>query len=163
MSDSSRVPSPVAAVGFVVGAFAAAGVAVALQGSDIQQFYTTELTLPPWAPPAWVFGPVWSVLYALIGIAAWRVWRRDGWTRTHWIWVAQLALNAAWNPLFFNVRNVTLALADIVVLFGVIVLLDVRFFERDRLAGAMLVPYALWVGFAMSLTLAVWILNPALR
>ncbi len=148
--------------GFLVASFAAAGVAVALQGGDVQGFYG-GLDLPGWAPPSWLFGPVWTVLYVLIAIAAWRVWERAGWVPALTVWSVQLVVNAAWTPAFFNLRVATLALAIIVVLLG-LVLVTIALMARDDLvAVALMVPYALWVAFATALTIAIWILNPNLR
>lgn len=165
MTDG-RTRSPgrwLALAGFLGASFAAAGIAVALQGGDVQGFYLEELTLPSWAPPPWLFGPVWTVLYALIAVAAWRVWERAGWTSALTVWVAQLVVNAAWTPAFFNLQVVTLALAVIVLLLG-LVLVDMALLARhDRVAVALMAPYALWVSFATALTIAIWILNPNLR
>ena len=148
---------------FVGGAFLAAGIGVLAQGSDVQDFYTQQLTLPPWAPPSWLFGPVWTVLYALIGVAAWRIWDRAGWTRALTVWVAQLAVNAAWTPSFFGLRNVTLAAVVILVLLALILWMIRLMAAIDRVAVWLVVPYAAWVSFATALTLAVWWLNPGLR
>lgn len=148
---------------FIAGAFVAAGVGVLAQGSNVQDFYAQQLDLPAWAPPSWVFGPVWTVLYAMIGVAGWRVWDQVGWQRVMTIWVAQLAVNAAWTPAFFGLRNATLAAVVIVVLLFLIAWMIRLMAPIDRVAVALVVPYAAWVAFATALTLAVWWLNPTLR
>ena len=148
---------------FLAASFAAAGIGVAFQGTNVQDFYRQELTLPGWAPPTWLFGPVWTVLYVAIAVAAWRVWETAGWTTGLTLWVLQLLLNAAWTPAFFNLRNITLALAVILVLLGMIVIMAIRFADHDTLAVALVVPYLAWVTFATALTMAVWWLNPGLR
>jgi benzodiazapine receptor len=148
---------------FLAASFAAAGIGVAFQGSDVQEFYRQELVLPGWAPPAWLFGPVWTVLYVAIAVAAWRVWEAAGWTTGLTVWVLQLAVNAAWTPAFFNLRTITLALAVILVLLGMIVIMAIRFADHDTVAVALVVPYLAWVTFATALTIAVWSLNPGLR
>ncbi|MBY5163303.1 TspO/MBR family protein [Salsipaludibacter albus] len=151
-----------ALAGFLAASFAAAGIAVSLQGGGVEGFYTS-LDLPAWAPPSWLFGPVWTVLYIAIAVAAWRVWEHAGWTAALTVWSVQLVFNAAWTPAFFNLQFATLALAIIVVLLGLVLVTIALMARHDRVAVALMVPYALWVGFATALTLAIWVLNPNLR
>lgn len=137
----------------------AIGAAASVQAAT---FYAT-LAQPSWAPPASVFGPVWSVLYVLMGVAAWLVWRRGGWPaqrRTLAVFVAQLALNALWSWLFFGWHLGAAAMLDIVVLWLLIVVTVVMFWRVRPLAGALLLPYLAWVSFASALNYAVWQLNP---
>ncbi|GGS53436.1 TspO/MBR family protein [Actinokineospora fastidiosa] len=133
----------------VVGAIAAGSA-----GTQYQQ-----LRLPPWAPPSWLFGPVWTALYVLIAVSGWLVWRRRGLGPAMVLYAAQLLLNAAWTPLFFAAREYGLALVDIVVLLVAVVVLTGWFFRLHRVAGALLVPYALWVGYATALNAAIVVLN----
>lgn len=127
-------------------------------------FYA-QLDRPDWAPPGWLFGPVWTVLYVMMGIAVWLVWRARGWSgaRTALVlFLAQLACNALWTWLFFAWRLGGLALADIVVL-AVLIIATMVAFARIRVGAAvLLVPYLLWVIFATALTTAVWRRNPTL-
>lgn len=153
-------------LGFVgwlaVTLLAASTGAVAAQGSRV--FYQ-ELDRPAWAPPGWLFGPVWSVLYLLMAIAAWRVWRARGWSGAHTallLNLAQLVANACWSVFFFMWRDGLLATLDVVVLLALVVATIVAYARHDRAAASMLVPYALWVGFATALTIAVWQRNPSL-
>ncbi|MFW5741052.1 MAG: TspO/MBR family protein [Myxococcota bacterium] len=121
-----------------------------------------QLQRPWFAPPGWVFGPVWTVLYVAMGTAAWLVWRTAGWRRGRpaLTWYAvQLVLNAAWSPIFFGVRAMGWALAELVVLAVCIVGTLVAFFRVDRRAGMLLVPYLLWVVFAGVLNASLWFLN----
>ena len=121
-----------------------------------------SLQQPPWAPPAWLFGPVWTALYALMAVAAWLVWRSGPIAETKGAlagYVAQLLLNAAWTPLFFGLGWRGIALVDIVVLWGVLVATVVLFFRRSPVAGWLLVPYLVWTTFAACLNFAVWQLN----
>ena len=120
---------------------------------------------PEWAPPSSVFGPVWTVLYALMGIAAWLVWRErhtPGSRRALLLFGAQLVLNTLWSWLFFAWHQGGLAFLDIVVLWLLIVLTIVAFWRIRPLAGALLLPYLAWVTYAAALNLAVWRLNPQL-
>lgn len=144
-------------------AFIAAGVG-AIASADAPSFYAS-LTRPTWAPPASWFGPVWTVLYALMGIAAWRVWRRHGFAGARpalVLFIVQLAVNALWSWLFFAWQQGALAFADIVLLVGLIVATMIAFWRLDRLAALLLSPYLAWVSFATALSFAVWRLNPQL-
>ena len=117
------------------------------------------LAKPSFMPPTWLFAPVWSVLYFLMAVAAWRVYRVDGVRTAIVLWFVQLVVNAAWTPLFFGLHRVDLALADIAALIVLIVATTAVFFRRDRLAGALMIPYLAWVSFATALTFAIWKLN----
>lgn len=118
-----------------------------------------NLARPGWAPPGWLFGPVWAALYALIAISGWLVWRRVGWSGALWVYGAQLVLNAAWTPLFFGVGRYGLAFLDIVVLWLLIGVTIVLFARVSRTAAALLVPYWAWVSYAAALNLSIWLLN----
>jgi translocator protein len=120
-----------------------------------------DLEAPAWAPPSWVFGPVWTVLYLMVGTAAWEAWRRGASRRTLALWGAQLAANLAWTPLFFGLGQRGWALADIVLLLALVVATIFAFARRDRLAAWLMVPYAGWVTFATALNAAFWWLNRA--
>ena len=121
-----------------------------------------ELTKPAWNPPNWVFGPAWTILYALMAISAWRVWRHGGWALQKsalGLFLLQWALNAMWTPLFFGWHQVGWALVEILILL-LAILATLRVFWRvDRLAGALLLPYATWVTFAAMLNGAIWLMN----
>ena len=121
------------------------------------------LRKPPFQPPKSVFGPVWTVLYAAMGVAAWRVWRRAGWggaRRPLTLFLVQLALNVAWSWLFFAWRRPDLASVEIVVLWLAILATLLAFRRVDRPAAWLLAPYLAWVTFATALTIAIWRLNP---
>ena len=147
-----------ALAGWLAASFAAAAVG-AVATRQAPEFYA-QLVRPDWAPPGWLFGPVWTVLYALMGIAAWRVWRQAGFGSALYLFLAQLALNALWSWLFFAWRLGAAAFAEVVVLWALIAATLAAFLRIDRLAGALLVPYLLWVSFACALTYAVWRANP---
>jgi tryptophan-rich sensory protein len=142
-------------------AYAAAAIG-AIASANAGTFYA-ELIRPEWAPPGWLFAPVWSTLYALMGISAWQVWRVRGFhgARTALIvFIIQLAVNALWSWLFFVWRQGGLAFADALLLWCLIVATVVSFRRVDILAAALLLPYLAWVTFASVLTLSVWRLNP---
>ena len=141
--------------------FAAGGVG-AVASVDAASFYAL-LIKPSWAPPASVFGPVWSALYALMGVAAWLVWRSPGPKRVALaLFGAQLVANALWSWLFFAWHRGTLATMEVLVLLVLIVATLAAFWRNSRLAAVLLVPYLLWVSFASVLTWAVWRSNPGL-
>lgn len=148
-------------LGWLLAAFAAAAVG-AVASVEAASFYA-ELSKPSWAPPAWVFGPVWSALYALMGVAAWLVWRSPGSKGVALgLFSAQLAANALWSWLFFGWHRGALAAGEVLVLLALIVGTLVAFWRSSRVAALLLVPYLLWVSFASVLTWVVWRSNPAL-
>jgi tryptophan-rich sensory protein len=120
------------------------------------------LAKPAWNPPNGVFAPVWTLLYALMGCAAWLVWRRAASPRRRTalaLFLVQLALNAAWSWLFFGRHALGASLAGIVLLWAAILATIVAFRPISRAAAWLLAPYLAWVGFASALTYAVWRLN----
>lgn len=124
--------------------------------------YYAELTRPSWSPPSWLFGPVWTVLYLAMGVAAWLVWKDGGFRRAGaalGLFLVQLVPNALWTWLFFGLRRPDLAFADIVVLWVLIAATIVAFRRWSGTAALLLVPYLLWVSFAAALNLALWRLN----
>jgi benzodiazapine receptor len=150
-------------LGWVLLTFAAAAVG-AIASVNAGEFYA-ELARPSWAPPAWLFGPVWTALYALMAIAAWLVWRARGFAgaRTALVlFVAQLAANALWSWLFFAWQRGGLAFAEVLVLCSLILATIVAFQRISTVAAVLLYPYLAWSVFASALTFAVWRLNPAL-
>lgn len=159
----------IAALAGWVAASLAAGAIGGIASANAPSFYV-ELVQPAWAPPPSVFGPVWTTLYILMGVAAWLVWRErpldDGEVRVRRValrlFVAQLVLNTAWTPLFFVWRLGAWAFAEIVVLAVAIVATMVAFARIRPLAAWLLAPYLLWVTFAAALTWTLWRANPDL-
>jgi translocator protein len=148
-------------VGWLAVAYAAAAVG-AIASIDAASFYA-QLHKGAWAPPAGVFGPVWSVLYTLMGVAAWLVWRSPGpRSRALALFCVQLAANALWSWLFFAWHRGALATAEVVLLLVLVAWTALAFMRVSRAAGWLLVPYVLWVAFASFLTWAVWQANPGL-
>lgn len=148
-------------VGFLVLVFAAAALGSALTTSSLGPWYES-LNKPSWNPPNWVFGPVWTVIYIMMAVAAWLVWRRDGWRQSQvpLAWFAvQLALNVAWSGLFFGLRSPGLALVDIAALWIALAITATLFWRRVPAAGVLLVPYLAWSSFAAVLNATIWRLN----
>lgn len=147
--------------GFLLATLSAGAIGGLATASSVQSWYPT-LAKPAWNPPSWLFGPVWTTLYVLMAIAAWRVWRlaaqRGRTTALRWFWV-QLGLNAAWSFLFFGLRSPGLALLEIVPLLGAILVTLVHFARLDRVAAALWLPYVAWVSFATVLNATLWWLN----
>lgn len=149
--------------GWLAVVFAAAAVG-AIASADADRVYA-ELVRPSWAPPGWLFGPVWSALYLSMGLAAWLVWRERGFAGAGGalrLFLVQLAANALWTWLFFTWRQGGLALAEVLLLWLLIVATIAAFRRISRLAAALLVPYLAWVLLACALTFSAWRLNPGL-
>ena len=163
MASHSKLRLSLGLVGWFIVSFAASAVG-AVASIQAKSFYG-QLVQPEWAPPSYVFGPVWTVLYALMAIAAWQVWRSGGFHTNRValsLFMVQLALNALWSWLFFAWQRGALAFADIVLLWVLIVVTLVSFWRVRPLAGALLIPYLLWVTFAAALNYSLWQLNPQL-
>ena len=157
-----HAPRTAAARWWGLAGFGAAVTAAALIGvlgvTGTSQEYQS-LNQPAWAPPSWLFGPVWTVLYAMIAVAGWLVWRRTGWTAALTVYAVQLALNAAWTPIFFGFGRYGWALADIVLMWVLIGLTVWLFHPVSKVAAALLLPYWAWVTFATALNAAIWHAN----
>lgn len=151
-----------ALAGWLLVAFAAGAVGSVLQGAEVGTRYLA-FERPVWAPPSWAFGVVWPVLYALIGVAAWRVWRAAGGLRAAaaplaW-WGAQLALNALWPWVFFGLEAFWPAVAIVVALDLAVLATIVAFARHDRVAAWLLTPYLAWILYATALNVAIAALN----
>lgn len=118
-----------------------------------------SLVKPPWTPPDWVFGPVWSVLYIMIAIAGWLALRSKGFSIIFVVWLLALVFNAAWSWLMFGENLIGWALVDIIALLVAIVVFIGVVWPFSKLAALLFVPYAAWVGYATSLNFAIWMLN----
>jgi len=161
MQSHSKQKQILGLVGWLALSFAASAVG-AVASIQAKSFYG-QLVQPDFAPPPFVFGPVWTMLYALMGIAAWLVWRCGGFRNNQQaltLFLVQLALNALWSWLFFAWHRGAFAFTDIVVLWLFIAATLVSFWRVRPLAGALLIPYLLWVSFAALLNYSVWQLNP---
>jgi tryptophan-rich sensory protein len=150
-----------ALTGFFVACFSVSVIGALITMSSVETWYPA-LVKPSFNPPAWVFGPVWSLLYAMMAIAAWRVWlieQSPDRNRDLMLFFVQLGLNLLWSILFFGYQQVGLALANIVILLVSIFITARLFYRCDSIAGWLLVPYILWVSFATLLNFSIWILN----
>jgi len=158
MSTLKRNGQWIALGGWIALCFAAASLGGLIGPGE----WYARLRKPSWNPPNWIFGPVWTTLYVMMAVAAWRVWRLDGdggRRKALGLFLVQLALNAVWTPLFFGLKQPALAFADIVLLWFAIGATAVAFFRMDRVAGWLMVPYLVWVSFAAALNAALWRLN----
>lgn len=145
--------------GFV---FLTAFIGSSATGSNIATWYVL-LKKPPFNPPNWVFGPVWTVLYILMTISLYRVWRK-GFKKKEIktaviLFFVNLFLNALWSITFFGLKNVSLAIVVIIALLLSIIVLIRKFSVIDKVSSKLLIPYALWVSFATILNFSIWILN----
>ena len=163
MSSTHSSPTParrqaLALLSWLALCFAASASMVFVSTGD----WYARLHKPPWNPPSWVFGPAWTVLYILMAVAAWLVWREGGWKtqgRPLGLFLLQWLLDALWTPLFFGMHRPGLAFAEIISLWLAITATLWSFWRVRKLAGLLLVPYLAWVSFAAMLNFAIWRLN----
>ena len=146
-------------IGWIALSFGAA----ALGGRFRPGEWYFSLDKPAWTPPGWIFPPVWTALYAMMGVAAWLAWKERGWRGAAVplaLFVTQLLLNAAWSWFFFGLHRPGLALFDIGALWITILATIIAFWRVRPAAGALLVPYLAWVSFATVLNAEIWRRNP---
>ncbi|OJH35146.1 TspO/MBR family protein [Cystobacter ferrugineus] len=145
------------------GALTAGAALLGARASNSTQVWYRGLRKPRFQPPAWVFGPVWTALYGLMSLSAWRVWNRPAGPRRSWalaLWGVQLGFNALWSPLFFGKHRPRTALLDIAALGVSLAAYTGAARQVDRGAAWMMVPYLSWVGFASALNEEIVRLNP---
>jgi tryptophan-rich sensory protein len=160
-SPSARREWPALAV-FLLICFGIAGLGGAFTSAGLGPWYDS-LRKPEWNPPKWVFGPVWTLLYALMAVAAWHVWRRRESPPAQVglrLFAVQLVLNLGWTIVFFWFRSPGWAFLEILVLWGAIAATLASFWRVRRTAGLLMVPYLLWVTFAMILNATISSMNP---
>lgn len=146
---------------FIVVCLGTGGLGAIATTPEIDGWYRT-LTKPAWNPPDSVFGPVWTTLFVLMAIAAWLVWKPEGFKTAAvplTLFAVQLVLNVSWSWIFFGMHQPGWAFVDVVILWLAIVVTMVAFFRRSQLAGWLLVPYLGWVSFAAVLNFTIWRLN----
>ena len=163
MSTISASRQVVGLLGWLLLTFAAAAIG-AIASAQAGVFYE-QLVRPDWAPPSWLFAPVWTVLYVLMGVAAWLVWRVHGFKEARValvLFIIQLGANALWTWLFFVWQWGALAFAEVILLWCLIAATAASFRRFSAAAAALLLPYLAWVTFASALTFATWRLNPNL-
>jgi translocator protein len=154
----SRLRAGLALGGWLVASFSAATLGALFSPGE----WYAALAKPSWNPPAWLFGPVWSALYTMMAVAAWLVWKRGGFAAQRTplaLFLVQLALNAAWSPLFFGLQWPGVAFAEILLLWLAIVATLVSFLRVNKVAGWLLAPYLAWVTFAAVLNFTLWRMN----
>ncbi len=139
---------------FVLACAAAAATGIVFRPGD----WYRRLDKPAWRPPDRVFGPVWAVLYLMIAVAGWLIWREAGMTAALplAVYFGQLVLNGLWSALFFGLHRPGLALAEIVLLWLAVAATAILFHPVEPWAAYLLVPYLAWVGFAVALNASVW-------
>lgn len=155
---ASGARSALGLVGWIVLSYAAALGGVFVGPGD----WYANLRKPAFNPPGWVFGPVWTLLYVMMGASAWLVWRRTGFKHAGTalgLFILQLILNAIWTPLFFGLKSPGASLVVIVGLWVAILATALAFKNRSRLAALLLLPYLVWVSFATVLNASLWYLN----
>jgi tryptophan-rich sensory protein len=158
-------PSPARQIVWLLGliaiCFGAAAAGAAMTSTSVNTWYQT-LDKPSWTPPDWLFGPVWTVLYFLMALAAWLVWRRGGWHTSQIplsLFGLQLMLNLAWSAIFFGMRSPGLAFGEILLLLLAIGATIISFWGRSVTAALLFLPYLAWTSFAAVLNFAIWTMN----
>jgi translocator protein len=170
MSDSLNRQAPVgstratlALIGFLTACFVVAGLGSVITTAQTTPYGWYEtLDKPFFNSPSWLFGPVWTILYFLIAVSGWLVWRKSGFSGARvamLLFCGQLALNFLWSAIFFGLQAPGLALIEIMILWGSILLTALAFRPLSWLAAALLLPYLAWVTFAAMLNVAIWWLN----
>ena len=154
-TTASKRHDLVVLAGLLIAAFAVAALGSLATAGNVDGWYATA-DKPSFNPPNWLFGPVWTVLYAAMAVAAWLVWRQGGDIRVWWV---QLTLNLAWTPVFFAGQWLWPALAVIVALDVAVAVTLVSFWRTSRIAGLLFVPYLAWVLFATALNAAIASMN----
>lgn len=162
MTTRSRFQDVTALVLSVALCLGVGALGAAVTQTSVDDWYA-RLAKPSFNPPDAVFGPVWTTLYVMMAIAAWRVWRTaDSPSRRGplTLFLLQLALNLGWSTVFFGLQKIGAAVATIVVLDVGVIVTMLAFRAVDRIAGLLMVPYLAWVAFATVLNIALWRLNP---
>lgn len=157
--EISNFQSLLALVCFLAVTFSVAALGSAATIPEIPGWYA-GLAKPTFNPPNWIFGPVWSLLYALMAVAAWRVWRECGLVhRAMLLFAIQLLLNLAWSWLFFGAHRPDLAVIEVALLDAAVLATLILFWRIDRIAGTLLIPYLAWISFATVLNASIVRLN----
>lgn len=147
-------------------------VGVIFTKKSIPKWYNKQLKKPSWRPPNWAFGPAWTYLYSTMGYASYCVWVELEKPDILALWnlpppiklfFLQILLNWLWTPIFFGLKHITLALAEILLLDVVVVMTVIAFWEVDSIAGILLIPYVAWLSLATALTFSIWMANPEWR
>ena len=145
-------------VGWLVLCLAASGTAIFVSTGG----WYASLRKPVWNPPSWILGPVWTLLYVMMAVAAWLVWREGGWKKQSTplgLFFFQWLLNVLWTPLFFGTHRMGIAYMEIVALWCVLAATLGLFWRVKTIAGILLVPYLIWVTFAAALNFTLWQMN----
>lgn len=153
MPAMSKILSYILFIGFVVGAGLLSGL------TNMPGEWYQSLEKPFFNPPSWLFGPVWTTLYVMIGVAGARIWQRAPKSAAMQLWFAQMALNLMWSPAFFGLQNPELALVVIAGMLLTIIAFMVKARPIDRISTLLFVPYLAWVSFASVLNLSIAWLN----
>lgn len=149
------MPNLMTLIPFVLGCFIAASTGIMFPPGG----WYEQIAKPSWQPPKWLFAPVWTTLYVMIAIAGWLAWSAAGFSAALAVYALQLALNAAWTPIFFGLHRPGLAFVEMIVLWLCIAATILLFAPINLVAAALLVPYLGWVSFAAFLNFTIWRLN----
>ena len=138
--------------------FSASGIG-SFSVSYFKEPWYSEIILPSFNPPSWVFGPVWTTLYVFMSIAIWSAWRKSSNKKLLWIYFIHLFFNAIWSVIFFGFHKIGLALIDLIIILAFIFLLMKIYFKTNRISFYLTLPYFLWSSYALILNTSILILN----
>ena len=158
MQNAGNKSEWIALILFLAACLAVGGLGSFATLPEIPAWYA-NLKKPSWTPPNWLFGPVWTTLYAAMAVAAWLVWKRAGWHGALTLFAIQLALNLAWSFIFFKFHRPGWAFLEILLLWIAIAATMISFAPISKLSAALLAPYLVWVTYAAALNFSVWRLN----
>ncbi len=144
---------------FLIVVFSVSVIGGLFTASSVGTWYE-GLARPSWRPPNWLFGPVWTLLYAMMAVSAWLVWKKAGFGPALLMFAVQLLINGIWSPVFFGAQSLGGGLVVIVALWFAIVGTIAMFWPVSLAAALLLLPYLAWVSFATVLNAAIWRMNP---
>tara|TARA_B100000530_G_C15632177_1_gene358717 strand:+ start:69 stop:536 length:468 start_codon:yes stop_codon:yes gene_type:complete len=138
--------------------FIASGVG-GITTANYKEPWYSEIILPSFNPPSWVFGPVWSALYVMMSVAAWRIWIKYNNKKILYLYFVHLFFNGIWSIIFFGFHNIFLALIDLVLILIFILILMKIYFKLEKLSYYLMFPYLMWSSYAFLLNLNIFLLN----
>ncbi len=138
--------------------FAASGIGGFVTSSFKEPWYS-EIILPTFNPPSWVFGPVWTTLYILMSVALWIVWNNSSDKKVLQVYFFHLFFNAIWSVIFFGFHQVLIALIDLIIILAFIIWLMKIYYQINKISFVLMIPYLLWSSYALVLNATIFYLN----
>ena len=127
--------------------------------SNFKEPWYSEIILPSFNPPSWVFAPVWTILYIMMSVAIWKIWVSSFDTKILKLYFVHLIFNGSWSVIFFGFHQIGLALINLIIILTLIFLLMKKYFSRDKISFYLMIPYFMWTSFALLLNSSIFLLN----